>query len=318
MSRESAARKIIFDTDPGQDDMAAILMALASPEELDVLGIVAVAGNVPLHHTERNARRICELAGRGDIPVFAGSDKPMGRKLVTAEHVHGKTGLDGPDLPEPKAQLQKKPGVDFLIETLRAAKDGEITLVTLGPLTDIGLLLGKAPEVKPKIREIVMMAGAYFEVGNITPAAEFNVYVDPTAAEIVFKSGVPLTVMPLDVTHQLLLTQPRLDKLADLGNRSGKALAEALTFSRTFDVNKYGTDGAPLHDPTTTAYLLKPELFGGRHINVEIETKSELTMGMTVADYWRVTDRPANARYMREVDVEGFFALLFERVARLP
>jgi purine nucleosidase len=318
MSRESTARKIIFDTDPGQDDMAAILMALASPQELEVLGIVAVAGNVPLHHTERNARRILELAGRTDVPVFAGSEHPLGRKLVTAEHVHGKTGLDGPDLPEPKIQLQSKPGVDFLIDTLRASKDGEITLCTLGPLTDIGLALRRAPEIAPKIREIVMMAGAYFEVGNITPAAEFNVYVDPTAADIVFKSGVPITVLPLDVTHQVLLIQSRLDRLAELGNRSGKALAEALTFSRTFDVNKYGTEGAPLHDPTVIAYLLKPELFGGRHINVEIETTSELTMGMTVADYWRVTGRPENARYMREVDVEGFFELLFERIARLP
>jgi purine nucleosidase len=215
-------------------------------------------------------------------------------------------------------KLQAKPGIDFLIETLRAAKDGEITLCTLGPLTNLGLALTRAPEIKPKIREIVMMAGAYFEVGNITPAAEFNVYVDPTAADIVFKSGVPITVMPLDVTHQVLLIQPRLDKLAALGNRSGKALAEALTFSRTFDVNKYGTEGAPLHDPTVIAYLLRPELFGGRHINVEIETQSELTMGMTVADYWRVTARPANARYMREVDVDGFFELLFERIARLP
>jgi purine nucleosidase len=318
MSRESAARKIIFDTDPGQDDMAAILMALASPQELAVLGIVAVAGNVPLHHTERNARRICELAGRSEVPVFAGSDKPMGRKLVTAEHVHGKTGLDGPDLPEPKMKLQAKLGIDFLVETLRAAKDGEITLCTLGPLTDIGLAFTRAPEIKPKIREIVMMAGAYFEVGNITPAAEFNVYVDPTAADLVFKSGVPITVMPLDVTHQVLVTPARMERLAGLGNRSGKALAEALAFSRTFDVNKYGTEGAPLHDPTVIAYLLRPELFGGRHINVEIETQSELTMGMTVADYWRVTNRPANARYMREVDADGFFDLLLERVARLP
>jgi purine nucleosidase len=232
--------------------------------------------------------------------------------------VHGKTGLDGPDLPEPRMPLQAKPGVDFLIETLGAASDGEITLCTLGPLTDIGLVLTRAPEVAPKIREIVMMAGAYFEVGNITPAAEFNVYVDPTAADLVFRSGVPITVMPLDVTHRLLLVQPRLDRLAELGNRCGKALAEALTFSRTFDVNKYGTEGAPLHDPTVTAYLLQPELFGGRHINVAIETTSALTMGMTVADYWRVTQRPANARYMREVDVEDFFELLFERIARLP
>ena len=318
MPAQPAPRKIIFDTDPGQDDMAAILMAFASPEEIEVLGIVAVAGNVPLHHTSRNARKVCELAGRRDIPVFAGSENPFGRKLVTAEHVHGKTGLDGPDLPEPTMPLQPKHGVDFLIETLQAAAEGEITLCTLGPLTDVATAIARAPGIKPKIREIVMMAGAYFEVGNITPAAEFNVYVDPTAADIVFKSGVPLVVMPLDVTHKLLMTEPRLDHLAGMGNRCGKALGEALTFSRSFDINKYGLDGAPLHDPTTIAYLLRPELFGGRHINVTIETDSELTMGMTVADYWRVTDRPANARYMRDVDAAGFFDLLFERIARLP
>src|SRR4051812_42568648 len=271
MSRESAARKIIFDTDPGQDDMAAILMALASPKELEVLGIVAVAGNVPLHHTERNARRICELAGRADVPVFAGSDQPMGRKLVTAEHVHGKTGLDGPDLPEPKAALQKQPGVDFLIETLRAAKEGEITLLTLGPLTDIGLLLTRAPEVKPKIREIVMMAGAYFEVGNITPAAEFNVYVDPTAADVVLKSGIAITMIPLDVTHGVLSLRERLDRIAAIGNRTGKAVSEMLYFSESFDLAKYGAHGAPLHDPCVIARLLKPQLFSGRRINVTVE-----------------------------------------------
>ncbi|HVO00790.1 MAG TPA: nucleoside hydrolase [Candidatus Cybelea sp.] len=311
-------RKIIFDTDPGQDDMAAILIAFASPEEIEVVGIVAVAGNVPLHHTARNALKVCELADRQDVPVFAGSEHPLGRKLVTAEHVHGKTGLDGPDLPEPKMKLQPKPGVDFLIETLRASPEGEITLCTLGPLTDIARAFQAAPEVKGKVREIVMMAGAYFEVGNITPTAEFNVYVDPMAADIVFNSGVPLTVMPLDVTHQLPVTPLRLDHLAALGNRSGKALSEALLFSRSFDMAKYGTEGAPLHDPTTIAYLIEPELFGGRHINVSIETESALTLGMTVADYWRVTDRPANARYMRDVDTDAFFDLLFERIARLP
>jgi purine nucleosidase len=313
-----APRKIIFDTDPGQDDMAAILLALGSPEEIEVLGIVAVAGNVPLSHTSRNALRICELAGRSDIPVFAGSDQPMGRKLVTAEHVHGKTGLDGPDLPEPKMTLQARPGIDYLIETLRASAKDEITLVTLGPLTDIGLALTRAPEIAGKIREIVMMAGAYFEVGNITPTAEFNVYVDPKAAELVLKSGVPVTMMPLDVTHRVLVTPARMERLFKLGNRSGKALAEALTFSRTFDINKYGWDGAPLHDPTTIAYLLRPSLFQGREINVSIETESALTMGMTVADYWRVTQRPRNVRYMRDIDADGFFALLCERIGRLP
>lgn len=313
-----APRKIIFDTDPGQDDMAAILLALASRDEIEVLGIVAVAGNVPISHTSRNALRICELAGRGDVPVFAGSDQPMGRKLVTAEHVHGKTGLDGPDLPEPKIKLQAKPGVDYIVETIRASAKGEITLVTLGPLTDIALALDRAPEIAGKIREIVMMAGAYFEGGNITPAAEFNVYVDPTAADIVLRSGIPIVMLPLDVTHRVLVTPPRMERLFALGNRSGKALAEALTFSRSFDVKKYGWEGAPLHDPTTIAYLLKPALFQGRDINVSIETRSELTIGMTVADYWRVTKRPVNARYIRDVDADGFFALLTERIGRLP
>jgi purine nucleosidase len=313
-----APRKIIFDTDPGQDDMAAILLALASRDEIEVLGIVAVAGNVPISHTSRNALRICELAGRGDVPVFAGSDQPMGRKLVTAEHVHGKTGLDGPDLPEPKIKLQAKPGVDYIVETIRASAKGEITLVTLGPLTDIALALDRAPEIVGKIREIVMMAGAYFEGGNITPTAEFNVYVDPTAADIVLRSGIPIVMLPLDVTHRVLVTPPRMERLFALGNRSGKALAEALTFSRSFDVKKYGWEGAPLHDPTTIAYLLKPALFQGRDINVSIETRSELTIGMTVADYWRVTKRPVNARYIRDVDADGFFALLTERIGRLP
>jgi purine nucleosidase len=311
-------RKIIFDTDPGQDDMAAILLALGSPAEIEVLGLVAVAGNVPLYHTARNALRILELAGRVDIPVFPGSEHPMGRKLVTAEHVHGKTGLDGPDLPAPVTALQEKSGIDFIIETLRAAPAGEITLVTLGPLTDIALAFERAPEIKAKVREIVAMAGAYFEGGNITPTAEFNVYVDPTAADIVFRSGVPLTVLPLDVTHKVLVTPPRMARLRGLGNRAGKAMADALTFSQMFDINKYGWDGAPLHDPTTIAWLLQPELFGGRTINVTVETESALTIGMTVADYWRVTDRPHNARYLRDVNAEGFFDLLCERLGRLP
>ena len=318
MSRESAARKIIFDTDPGQDDMAAILMALASPKELEVLGIVAVAGNVPLHHTERNARRICELAGRAEVPVFAGSDKPMGRKLVTAEHVHGKTGLDGPDLPEPKTPLNKKPGIDFLIETLRAAKDGEITLCTLGPLTNVALALTRAPEVKPKIREIVMMAGAYFEVGNITPAAEFNVHVDPEAADLVLRSGIPITMVPLDVSHGVLNTPARLDRLEAIGGRCSRAAVEMMRFAARFDVAKYGWAGGPLHDPNVIARLLRPELYAGRRINVSVETGSDLTLGMTVADWWRITDRPPNVEYLRQADADGFHDLLAERLARLP
>lgn len=310
-------RKIIIDTDPGQDDAVAILLALASPE-IEVLGITAVAGNVPLVLTAKNARIVCELAGRPDLPVFAGCDAPMARPLVTAEHVHGKTGLDGPTLWEPTMPLQTTHAVDFIIDTLRTAPPGSVTLTPLGPLTNIATALARAPDIVPRVAEIVMMGGAYFEVGNITPAAEFNVYVDPEAADIVLKSGIPLTIMPLDVTHKALVTRPRLDAFAALGTRTGRFTAEMLDFFERFDIEKYGSEGGPLHDPTTIAYLLAPELFSGRHINVEVETVSELTRGMTVADWWRVTRRPANAMFMGDLDAEGFFALLTERLARLP
>jgi len=311
-------RKIIIDTDPGQDDAVAILLALASPAELEVLSIVAVAGNVPLALTEKNARKICELAGRADLPVYAGSVRPMARALVTAEEVHGQSGLDGPVLPEPTMRLRPQHGVDYLVEALRAAAPGSITLCTLGPLTNLGMALVMAPDIAPRIKELVMMGGAYFEVGNTTPAAEFNIYVDPQAADLVFKSGIPITVLPLDVTHQALATHERVERIRAIGNRCGKAVAEMLGFFERFDVRKYGSAGAPLHDPCVIAYLLRPELFRGRHINVAIETGSALTLGMTVADWWGVTDRPANARFMRNVDADGFFALLTERLARLP
>ncbi|CUH62735.1 Pyrimidine-specific ribonucleoside hydrolase RihA [Thalassovita gelatinovora] len=309
--------RIIIDTDPGQDDAVAILLALSSPEEIEVLGITAVAGNVPLSLTELNARKICELAGRPDIKVFAGCDRPLGRKLVTAEHVHGKTGLDGPVLPDPKMQVQDGHAVDFIIDMLRAEPAGSVTLCLLGPLTNIAMAFEKAPDIMQRVREIVLMGGAYFEVGNITPAAEFNIYVDPQAARIVFGSGVQITMMPLDVTHKALVTPARNDALRAIGTRVGVAVAEMTDFFERYDKEKYGSLGAPLHDPCVTAYLIRPELFTGRHINVEIETSSELTMGMTVADWWRVSGRAPNVMFMGEIDADGFFTLLTERLARL-
>ena len=308
-------RPIIIDTDPGQDDAVAILLALASPEELDVLGITCVAGNVPLALTARNARIVLELAGRTDVPVYAGCDAPLKQTLVTAEHVHVKTGLDGPDLPEPTLPLTPGHAVDFLIETIRSAP-GAVTLCPLGPLTNIAAALQKAPDIAPLIREIVLMGGAYFEVGNITPAAEFNIYVDPEAAEIVFKSGAPITVVPLDVTHKALVTKPRNDAFRALGSPVGIAVAEMTDFFERFDREKYGSLGAPLHDPCVPAYLIAPSLFSGRHINVEIETASPLTRGMTVADWWGVTDRPPNATFLGDIDAEGFFTLLTDRLSR--
>lgn len=310
-------RKIIIDTDPGQDDAVAILLALSSPEEIEVLGITAVAGNVPLPLTQKNARIICELAGRPDVLVYAGCDAPLNRKLVTAEHVHGKTGLDGPVLADPVMALQPGHAVDFIIETLRRETAGSVTLCPLGPLTNIAAAFLKAPDVVGRVAQIVLMGGAYFEVGNITPTAEFNIYVDPEAADIVFKSGVDLVVMPLDVTHKALTNKARVAAFRALGTKPGRMVAEWTDFFERFDMQKYGSEGAPLHDPCVIAYLIKPELFSGRHINVEIETGSELTLGMTVADWWGVTKRPANAVFIGDVDADGFYALLTERIGRL-
>lgn len=311
------SRTIIIDTDPGQDDAVAILLALASPDELNVIGITAVAGNVPLRLTCKNARVICEVAGKVDVPVFAGCDRPLGRKLVTAEHVHGKTGLDGIALPDPEMPVQDQHAVDFIIDSLRHEPKHSVTLCALGPLTNIATAIQKAPDIVERVGEIVLMGGAYFEVGNITPAAEFNIYVDPEAADIVFKSGIKLTVMPLDVTHKVLVTQPQIDRFTALNSRVGDVVAGWTNFFERFDKEKYGSAGAPLHDPTVIAYLLQPDLFTGRHINVEIEIISELTRGMTVADWWGVTDRAPNAMFIGGVDTDGFFRLLTERLARL-
>jgi purine nucleosidase len=310
-------RKIIIDTDPGQDDAVAILLALASPAEIEVLGITAVAGNVPLPLTQKNARIVCELAGRADVPVFAGQDAPIRRRLVTAEHVHGKTGLDGPPMADPVMPLQDRHGVDFIIDTLRREPAGTVTLCPLGPLTNIAVAFRKAPDILPRVQEIVLMGGAYFEVGNITPAAEFNIYVDPEAADIVFQSGIPITVMPLDVTHQALTSKARVDAFRNMGTEVGRMVAAWTDFFERFDVAKYGSAGAPLHDPCVIAHLIRPDLFTGRRVNVAVETQSELTLGMTVADWWGVTDRPKNAMFMGGVDADGFFALLTERIARL-
>lgn len=312
-----APRKIIIDTDPGQDDAAAIMLALGSPGELDVLGITAVAGNVPVALTSRNIRVICELCNRRDVKVYAGADRPLVRQLVTAEHVHGKTGLDGPVVEEPTMPMQTQHAVDFIIETLLSEEVGTVTLCTLGALTNIALALNKAPQIAPRVREIVMMGGGFFEGGNITPAAEFNIYVDPDAADIVFKSGIPIVMMPLDVTHRVLTHKVRVEKIKAIGSPAAVAMAEMLEFFERFDIEKYGSDGGPLHDPTVIAYVLRPDLFKGRDCNVEIETKSELTVGMTVVDWWQVTGRKHNAKVMREVDDQGFFDLLTERIARL-
>ena len=308
---------ILIDCDPGQDDAVILLLAFASPEELEILGVTTVAGNVPLALTERNARLMCELAGRADVKVFAGCSRPLVRQLVTAEDVHGRTGIDGFDIYDPTHPLQPQHAVDFIVETLMAAADDAITLVPTGPLTNIAAALVKEPRIAPKIREIVLMGGAMREGGNVTPSAEFNIHVDPHAADVVFRCGRPLIVAGLDLTHQAMSTRARSQAIGAVGNKAGRAVQSALEFYNRHDVEKYGTDGGPLHDPCTIAYLLRPDLFGGKQVNVEIEIHSELTMGATAVDYWGVTDKPRNANWLHAIDADGFFDLLNERIGRL-
>jgi len=312
MSRQ----RIIIDCDPGQDDAVALFLAMASPEEFEILGITAVAGNVPLELTQRNVRLMCDIAGREDIPVFAGCDRPMVRDLLTAEKVHGKTGIDGVEIVEPQTPLQEQHAVDFIVETLRAAEDESVTLVPTGPLTNIGTVIDRAPDVLAKIRQLVIMGGAMREGGNYSPSAEFNILVDPHAAAIVFDCGRPITSMGLDVTHQVLSTRARVERIRALGNPVAEATAGMLGFFERHDSKKYGVEGAPLHDPCTIAWLLDPQLFEGKFCNLSVETQSELTMGHTAIDLWHVTDRPHNVNWIYSVDADGFYDLLTDRLAR--
>ena len=304
---------IIIDTDPGQDDAVAVLMALASPE-LNVLGLSVVAGNVPLPLTVANALKVCELAGRPDLPVYAGCDRPLVRPLHTAEEVHGKTGLDGPDLPAPAVKPQDTHAVDWLVETIMDAPDQSITLCPIGPLTNVAMALRREPLVARRLRQIVLMGGSVFVGGNASPAAEFNIFVDPHAADIVFRSGVPLVMVPLDCTHQVQIAPAWVQDLRALGTRVGAAVADMLSFYQRYDMARYGTTGGPLHDPCVIAYLLRPDLFEGHECPVAIETTSPLTQGMTVADWWRRDASSENCLVIDRVNAAAVFDLILDHL----
>jgi purine nucleosidase len=310
-------KQVIIDTDPGPDDGVAILTALGSPL-IEVLGVCAVAGNVPLHHTVRNVCKILELAERQDVRVFAGADTPLARPLFTAEYVHGKTGFEGYDLPEPTMPIQSQHAADFIVEEVMSRPPKTITICALGPLTNIAIALERDRRIAERIEQIVWMGGALSEGGNVTPAAEFNCYVDPEAAARVLGSGAQVVMMPLDVTHKAHLTADRIERFRTMGNKVGPIFAELLTYAKQFDWQKYGADRAPMHDPTTVVWLLKPELFSGLHVNVEIEMASPLTTGMTVIDWWGVTNRQKNAYVVRDIDTEGFYDVIFESFRRMP
>jgi purine nucleosidase len=310
-------RPIIIDTDPSPDDAVTILMALASPEELELLAVTTVAGNVPLELTSKNALKTLELAHRTEIPVYAGAYAPLMRRLITAEHVHGRTGFDGYDLPEPTTPLGKGFAPEIIVDLVMSREPGEVTLCCLAPLTNIALALAKEPGLAGRLREIVLMGGSFSEGGNVTPAAEFNIYVDPEAAARVFECGAPITMIPLDCTHKALNTAARLEKLRRIDTPLAEAFFHLLTFNKKFDQEKYGWEGGPLHDPTVVAYLLAPHLFSGRKVHVAVECASPLTLGATVVDWWSVTGRPANAMVLREIDTEGYFDLVIDCLREL-
>ncbi len=310
---------VIFDCDPGQDDAIALLLALASPE-LEVLGITTVAGNVPLKLTQLNARKTRELARRPEVPVLAGAGRPLKRSLVTAEEVFGASGLEGAALPEPELPLDPRHAVDFIVETVMARPAGVVTLLPVAPLTNIALAVQKEPRLARHLKEIVLMGGS-IGLGNTTPAAEFNIYVDPHAAEIVFASGAKLTMLGLDVTHQAITTPERVAAIAAHGTRVAGVVADWLRFYDRHDAERYGTRGGPLHDPCAVGYVLWPELFKGRPCHVAVETEGRHTIGRTVVEWWPPKTRrpagPPNCMVINQIDHETFFQRMTERLGRL-
>ena len=298
--------KIILDCDPGHDDAIALLLALASPE-LELLGVTTVAGNQTLEKTTANAIRVLEHVGREDVPVAAGADRPLVREPRVAANVHGETGLDGPDLPPACGQPVDQHAVDFLAE--RIAPD--VVLVPTGPLTNVALLLARYPERRPQ--RIVLMGGSIAE-GNVTPAAEFNIWCDPEAASRVFTSGIELTMVGLDVTHKALFTMRHAERLT---GRAGTMVRELLAFYNRFHTQVYGFDGSPIHDALAVAQVFRPELVQTKHRGVKIDTESELSRGRTLVDLWRRAGWEPNCHVGVDVDAEGFAELLIERINSL-
>ena len=301
------AEPIILDCDPGHDDAIALLLALASPE-VALLGVTTVAGNQTLEKTTANAIRILEFSGRTDIPVAAGADRPIVREPYVAKYVHGETGLDGPDLPPAQGSPLDEHAVDFLGRHADGA-----TLVAVGPLTNVALMLSRYPRVRPS--RIVLMGGS-IGLGNVTPAAEFNIWADPEAAARVFESGLDVTMIGLDVTHQALMTEPDAERLRRTG-RTGTLVAELWAFYNRFHSRTYGFDGSPIHDAVALAHVFRPDLVETEHRHVEIDCGSRLCRGRTVVDLWRRTENEPNAQVGVDIDGRAFIALLHDRIASL-
>lgn len=313
----AAVRDLIIDTDPGADDVVALLLAMASPGELKIRAITTVAGNVRLEKTSRNARLAREWGGREEIPVYAGAGRPLVRTPIYAADVHGEEGLIGVPVHEPRLGLAKGNAVQYLVETLSLAEPASVTIAMLGPQTNLALALVQQPDIVKGIKEVVVMGGAHFNGGNITPTAEFNVYADPHAADVVLASGVKLTYLPLDLTHTLLTSDTRLEQLAAVNNQASGKVVNILKAYIQHDMDLYGMPGGPVHDASVIAYLLKPELFGGRDVHLTIDTREGPTFGQTVADWYGVLQQSANVHWVNRGDAQGMFDLLSARLARL-
>jgi pyrimidine-specific ribonucleoside hydrolase len=298
---------VIIDCDPGHDDAIALILAFAH-ESLDVKAVTVVAGNQTLDKTLLNAKKILSFIGKHP-PVAAGAAAPMFRKLETAPSVHGESGLDGPVIPEPDFREEPVPAVELLRKTIMENPE-PVTLIPIGPLTNIGILFSAYPEVKKNIRQISLMGGG-IEMGNWTSAAEFNIYVDPEAADIVFTSGIPLVMAPLDVTHRAMITKEELERLRNFGGKVPVLVAEILDFFFEFHISQ-GFAGAPLHDPCAVAWLIKPELFTVKPYHVDIETTGKHTAGMTLADRRPWTGAKPNATVLLDLDREGFIQLIID------
>ena len=309
--------RIILDCDPGRDDALAIAMVLASAAEIELAGITAVAGNVPLALTYRNAWFIRDLCGFPGVPVHAGADRPLVREPVTGTRAHGESGLEGMVVDMPPAAVEPGGAVAFMAEVLRAAEDDEITLVAIGPLTNLAVFVTEFPALLPKIRQIVLMGGASRAGGNVTPAAEFNIYADPHAAARILDCGRPLTIVSLDATHQVLASPIHAERLARAGGEPARRLAALLRPAARSHTARFGSASLPIHDPCTIAWLLQPVLFQAEPVPVAVETEGTHTLGATVVDWWGVTGRPPNADWVTEVDGEGVLDLLVERLGRL-
>ena len=309
--------RIILDCDPGRDDALAIAMVLASAAEIELAGITAVAGNVPLALTYRNARFICDLCGFPEVPVRAGADRPLAREPVTGTRAHGESGLEGMEVDVPPVAVEPGGALAFMVETLRAAGDDEVTLVAIGPLTNVAILVAEAAELLPKLRQIVIMGGASRAGGNVTPAAEFNMFADPHAAAHVLDCGRPMTIVSLDATHQVLATPAHAERLARAGGEPARCLAALLRPAIHSRATRFGPDRLPIHDPCTIAWLLQPELFRAAPVPVAAETEGTHTLGATVVDWWGVTGKLSNAHWVTEVDGEGVLELLIARIGRL-